>query len=328
MKKILWAMMLSFLSLALLACVSFAETIETSDTSLDDMPTNAPTTENLSTDRLWHAIFPDYEGYDPEVFVYAGVTVYFTYDVPNDLHTNEEKRTFYQTRNQEFFEISGLSQGVFDDYYLSQYTPFVSLTYRTKTGFFEDFELLKQVLADGFISGPTIELNTVSDSFILSDQMTMDDLIDKTDRFFGTEIEYPTIDFEWIDQTDNQIYANKAYTSHEVYLLDFPENPFELSTSFFEEDVLIVIGFGHSGSVNIQGIKGVFLIDDLHLQVAIDVSATSYIWTSDYWPQSYILAIDKDDYHEEMIVQAALHVYYLNGRNADRPYFNSIDCSG
>lgn len=323
--KLLSIFLIAIFAILLVGC-SGDTTLGTVLPTTTETPT---TTEDSTTENTMieiDPVYPLYEAYNDENFTYADVRIMFSYDYPSDLTTNEEKRAYFESKNQEFFENSGLDQGQFDDVYLSSYTPFIGLTYRSKSDIIEDFDLIKQGFEAGFYGPPEIWLKTVGTNFRVDQSATLADMVQVADQYFGTEIEFDLIPFTLIaNQASMTVYQSKAYQSYQDYLLDFPSNPYEIDTTLFDTQVLIIASFGHSGSLTIEGIESVFYLDDQTLEVAIQATASSIIMTEDYNPRTLVLSIAQEDFVSGVNIRPHFHTFFRDGTYADRPYHNTVD---
>lgn len=284
------------------------------------------TTTDIEDEEI-EAIFPSYDGFDQEMFAYANVHIVFNYDVPSNLTTMEEKRAYYSEKNQAYLEDSNLSSGQYNDIYISLYTQTVSLSYQSKRMFLEDFDLIKQGFVEGYYHAPNLYLNTVGKNYQISESSTLSELISVTDQYFGTEITYDLIAYNLLvnEPAIPIINEDKAYESYEAYLEDFSLNLYDIEEVLFDDYVLIVLNFGHSGSMRIQGIDQVFYMNDQTLQVAVKAEADSIIMTEDYLPRTIVITIPKDDYISQSTIQIDIHTKFLDGTYADRPFENTID---
>ncbi|MFO7969934.1 MAG: hypothetical protein R6U15_07505 [Candidatus Izemoplasmatales bacterium] len=332
MKKILLGAFLLLVSATIISCndssITTNQTTEvnatTYQTTIDD------TTTNLTEDD-YDAYFPDYP--DEDYFVYAEVVLYFTYDIPSEGFSDREMaKTFYETRNLMNFDLVNFdSEGNFDDYYLSSYTPYVSLVYKTKSGLFDDFYLLQTAFENNYVEMPTIILNTIGETFKLTLESDIDDLIEQTDKYFGTEITYDSISFEVIytsnswDNIEDYQGGGEIFKTYTEYLTDFPENNFDLTQSFFDNNVLIISSFGHSSSLQIGNVEDLFYLDETTLEIAISATATNQIMTGDYNPYMVVLSMDKSSLRENTIITIHKHTIYLSGYLYDKPFHNIYD---
>ena len=272
------------------------------------------------------AIFPAYDTYDRENFLYADVRIVFAYDAPAIGMTREEKKSYFEENNQAYFSNSGLENAQYDDVYLSMYTPFMGMSYGSKKAFLEDFDLIKQGYIDGYYGQVEVYLNTVGRQYYIDETSTLEDLISLTDLYFGTEITYDKLAYTLLANTlTDELEENKVYEHMSDYLEDYPSNPYDVEASLFETQVLIVVAFGHSGSITVEGIEAVFYLDDNTLEVAIEASAGSTLMTTDFWPRSIVLSLSKDDYHSDVVISPHFHTFYSSGTYADRPYHNTVD---
>ncbi|MFW5794583.1 MAG: hypothetical protein ACOCV1_03760 [Bacillota bacterium] len=318
MKKILLIISISILSIIFFSCNNNAET------------TNQ-TTEANTTAIEYDAIFPDYP--DDDNFTYAEVTLYFTYDIPSDGFSDREAtKAFYETKNLLYFDYANLdSNGNFDSFYLSSYTAFASLIYKSKRALFDDFNLLKNILEDGYISTPTISLYTTGESFQLTLESNINDLIEKTDKYFGTEITYDSIPFQVIHTSSEYFepytFDEEIIETYSEYIINYPDNDFELNEDFFDTYALIRTGFGHSGSLQIGDISDLFYLDDTTLEIAVSATAVSQIMTEDFNPYMLVISMEKTYLRNDIEVITHLHINFLNGYLYDRPYHNSYDDS-
>jgi hypothetical protein len=323
--KLLSVFLLAIFAMLLVGCDGGTTLGTTLPTTEEPSITSELTTRENITIEI-DPVYPSYEAYNEENFTYADVRIMFSYDYPSDLTTNQEKRAYFESKNQEFYENSGLDQGQFDDVYLSSYSPFIGLTYRSKRDIIEDFDLIKQGFEAGFYGPPEIWLKTVGTYFRVDQSSTLADMVQVADQYFGTEIEYDLIPFTLIaNQASMSVYQSKAYQSYQDYLLDFPSNLYEIEASLFDTQVLIIVSFGHSGSLTIEGIESVFYLDDETLEVAIQATASSIIMTEDYNPRTLVLSIAQEDFVSGVNIRPHFHTFFRDGTYADRPYHNSID---
>lgn len=265
-----------------------------------------------TTEEIYDAIFPDYivDGQcDESLFIYAVVSIHL-------LDGGAEKSVYLND--------SGLSDGNYDDVFLSTYTNLITLTYKSKRDLFDDFSLIQNVYNNGGIERPIISLNTVQLTFEITESNTVDDLIDVTDQYFGTEVIYNDIEYILVDEIGLEMLPTKAYESLDEYLTDYPDNDFEFVEMDFQSHILLVISFGHSSSRMIEGLS-LFYIDETTLEAAIISTANSLTMTEDYRPYTYVVFISKDDYRDSSEIIIHFHTKFMNGSYADRPFHNSID---
>jgi len=325
-KKFLSVILLVLLTMVFVGCDDRASTLGTTlpTTEESSTTTNPSTSENMTIEI--NPVYPLYDKYNEDSFTYADVRIVFSYDYPSDLTTREEKRAYFESKNQEFFENSGLDQGQFEDVYLSSYTPFIGLTYGSKMNLIEDFDLLKQGFEAGFYGPPEVWLKTIGTYYRLDQSSSLADMIQVADQYFGTEIEFDLIPFTLIaNQASMTVYQSKAYQSYQDYLVDFPSNLYEIDESLFGTQVLIIASFGHSGSLTIEGIESVFYLDDETLEIAIQATASSIIMTEDYNPRTIVLSIGQEDFVSGVNIRPHFHTFFRDGTYADRPYHNTID---
>lgn len=310
------------------SCQSVGEITTTEAQTTETPITTEVETTTESTRVEIDAIFSSYEDYEEEHFIYADVRIYFTYDYPNDLTTREEKRIYFEEKNQEYFENSGLEIAKADNVYMSRYSPFFGLTYKSKSDLFEDFNLLKQGYKDGYYGTVEVLLNTVGRFYMIDETSTLDSMIEMADLYFGTEITYDLIPFTLLaNESTPSLGQNLTYDSLSDYINDYPDNPYDIDAGLFETDVLIVLSFGHSGSLSIEGIDSVFYLDDDTLEVAIKSTAGSTMMTTDYNPRIILLTIAKEDFVSGVEIRPHFHTHFLSGAYADRPYHNTVDQS-
>ncbi len=304
----------------------YPEEVETTTTTTTT--TNITSTSELE-DKPISITYPDYPNDD--FFAYAYVHIWFNHSYPGYPQADREIiKDYYERENQEYFDLSNLSEsGHFDNFYLSTYTPFTILTYKTKTGLFEDFQLLQTGLESNLFSQVTIELNTVGSSLQLTTQVSYEDLLYKTEKYFNTEIHYDSLNYEIIEESQNllQLLGNQPLiiSEYDQYTELIPSSFQWLTESFFENKALIYGYFGHSGSMNIQGVSDLFFNDENKLEVSVDFTASSNMMTCDYHPAYFLISVDKSIVSDNPDIVIRLHGTYANGYLFDRPRHNSID---
>lgn len=315
MKKIILCFVLTMIALTIGACQNkndeYISTQEISNT----------------LNNQWQASFPDYADYDSQTFVYARVHAYFLYDTSDSGNTREEKRAFYEQNNETYFNESGINDFLYDDIYISSYSPFFVLTYRSKANLFEDYSQLKDASLDGYISSPNIELNTVGVNFDLDATKTIDDLIDITDRYDGDENTLDLINFTQIasyDQFDH--FTPNILRIHHLdgYLEYFSDNEHQLDQLYFENNDLYLMRVFHPSSLYIEHVSNVTIINENKLVFIIEASAMSTIHTADVIEYYYLVELSKDVYEEGMELSSVYDVFYMDGAFADVPLYHRI----
>ncbi len=329
MKKIILITSFLFMFLLFIGCNLNTSNISTTT------PENQMTTTNYYL-NLTGIRYPDYPV--DESFFYAEVMIYFVYeDFSSSYYDLSRAREYYETNNQELFGQSGLEAGGnFDRYYLSSLSPFGSLTYVTKEGFFQDFNLIKNAYLNGYIASPNVFLNTVGEQIRINEETTITNIFSLTEKFYLSELTYDSIDFEILkvsetiadyDLYDDLIDLVGAYVidNYSEYLNIYPENDFSLEESFFDSKLLVYGRFGHSGSMIIEGVSDLFYLKANLLEISVDFSAISTMMTCDWQPYSFVISMDKTDYQTETEIIIHLHGFYLNGYLFDRPHHNIYD---
>ncbi len=329
MKKLLLTIFFLFISLLFFGCDLNSRDITT------DSESQVMTTTNYYL-NLTGIRYPDYPV--DESFFYAEVMIYFVYeDFSSSYYDLSRAREYYETNNQELFGQSGLEAGGnFDRYYLSTLSPFGSLTYVTKEGFIQDFDLIKNAYLNGYISSPNIYLNTVGEQIRINEETISTDIFALTEKYFFSEITYDSIDFEILKFSetiaDYDLYDDlidlvgaSVIDNYSEYLNIYPENDFSLEESFFDSKLLVYGRFGHSGSMVIEGVSDLFYLKENLLEISVDFSAISTMMTCDWQPYSFVISMDKTDYQTETEIIIHLHGFYLNGYLFDRPHHNIYD---
>lgn len=310
----------------ILTCFPWACQPQEGSTTTEAWTTTEPITTNQTTTIGIDAVFPSYDDYDEALFTYADVRIVFLYDYPTGLTTREEKRAYFEAKNQTYFENSGLDEAQFDDVSMSSYSSSVGLTYTSKRDLLEDFDMLKRGYDEGYYGPPQVFLKTIGSYYVIDDSSSLENMIEVTDQYFGTEITYESIPFTLlVNEASQNVVASKAYETYQDYVADFPSDPYDIDTSLFDTRVLIIVSFGHSGSLSVEGIDAVFYLDDDTLEVAIQASAQSIVMTEDFNPRTMVLSIPEEDYVSGVTIRPHFHTFFADGTYADRPYHNTVD---
>lgn len=308
-KKMALCTMFICLGILVIGC-SDTTTSTSSTVFTSEIQTTLPITNLLTKSNPdYDANFPMYSDCDEELFVYANVLIRLD-------NANKDK--------SEYLVESGLDQASYAEIYLSKYTNLIMLTYKSKEVLFDDFDLIQDVYNLGGISQPIIELKTVMKSFSISGSNTIEDLIEVTDQYFGTELIFNQLAYDMVEEISLEMLPTAYYKTYDAYLEDYPENRFQIDQNKFETSVLLIISFGHSGSQHIDGLS-LFYIDDTTLEAAILATANSSNMTEDFRPYTFVVTIPKDDLREHTEIIAHFHNHFLDGTYADRPYHNSLD---
>jgi len=328
LKKLIVLVLTIFFMFVLTACDLTSTTIDSSITTT----TSTQTEESTTTVIIDDITYPDYP--DEANFFFAEVIIYFSYDAFSSYYPNNAKE-YYETNNQEFFNLSSFeTEGNFDSYYLSSYSSFGSLIYKTKAGFLNDFDLIKNAYLDGYVISTYIKLNTVGEYLNINEDTVLEDITVLTEKYFNTGITYETLefeilavfnDFEAYDNFDELIDGKGTYIidDYNSYLEFYPDNILEIDEAFFETKILIYGRFGHSGSMLIEGVSGLFYLNENELEISVDFFAFSNLMTSDFRPYSFIISMDISDYIEDSNISIHLHGTFLNGYCYDRPHHNT-----
>lgn len=305
MKKIAIFIASVLFGFSIMGCQSTVETLTDQDLSTD-----LPTTRNGLTNPLtWDAIIPSYSQFDQEIFEYANVYIYL-------LDDNQDKELYLNE--------SGLDHANYDAVYLSTYTNLILLTYKSKVNLLNDFYLLQNIYLEGEIQRPMMNIKTIMKSFEMTATNTVDDLIEVTDQYFGTEIIYNTIGYDMVEDIQLETLPTEFYLDYHTYLDDYSDNRFDLAESDFDEQVLLVASFGHSSSLTIQGFE-LFYIDGNQLELAVLGQAVSIQMAEDFRPYTVVMFIPADVYQVNSQLIMHFHTHFLDGTYADRPYHNTVD---
>lgn len=334
MKKTLLLFITIFMFLTLIACDqnSLTSTITTDNTSQTTVSTN----ESGLFSQFPDIVFPEYP--DDPFFYYAEIILYFSYPAYSHGNPNySNARHYYESKNIEYFSASELDLlGNYDKRYLSLYSPFVSLTYKSKSAFLEDFEILKASVTEGHVMSMNVSLNTVGHQINITEDTTLADITNLTEKYFNTEIVYDSLEFTILDVSNQYeeyctfhdfLDVNDTYIieTYQQYINICSSNPLDLNETFFEDKVIIYGRFGHSGSMFINGVSDLFYLDDNTLEVVVSFTAHSLLMTDDWIPYSFVISMNKSDLLNNPISKLHFHGTYLSGYLYDRPFHNSID---
>ncbi|QLY40904.1 hypothetical protein HF295_08560 [Hujiaoplasma nucleasis] len=331
-KKILLTLSLLILIFTLGACSNLdseSTTLSnTEGTTTEEMAIMTSQTEETTVhiENQWNAYFPTYDNYDPEIFVYATVFIWFNYDTSEAGSTIAEKKEFYETNNQEYYDELELENLSHDDLFISMFSTLVMLTYRTKVALFNDFSDLQNIYQTGKTSQPLIELNTVMKSYFLTLEDTIDDLIELTDMYFNTEIIFDSISVTHVDLLTGHGGQNNVIVidNYDDYLLSFPEDNYDLSASYFNDYDLVIMTSEQSSSVHIHEATDAYFINENTLEIVISATL-SLITTTDLVSSTIVVSLEKNTVGINTIIKPRFDFYYPNGAYADRPYHNTID---
>ncbi|MDD3129051.1 MAG: hypothetical protein PHF05_03570 [Candidatus Izemoplasmatales bacterium] len=322
MKKIIITIILSF-SIFLIGCESSSTT--TTDSLLSSTVTTKQDLNNFLISK--NISYPDYDNND--FFYYSSVYIYLNYPL-EDFDSLEEKKTFFESENQRVLNESNIILNTsHDSLYVSSYSKLVILTYKNKEKFLLDFEVFTNALKDGFVTTINFNLNTIGEFFSLHSNSTIDDLLDVTEKYVGTEILYEKIDHTLLIASHEEKYFKDLSTyiieNYNDYLLLYPGNLVGLNEEFFTDNILIYCGFGHSGSLSLDGRTNLLRVDENKIAVEIHGTAISNTMTEDFNITTYLIQADRSIYHPQLGVEINININFLNGFNTDRPFYNSID---
>ena len=334
-KKLLIAISFIILAFTVNGCLGVeSATNLTTEGTTQEITTEEPTTEESTTEEpttyieeQWDAYFPSYDNYDSEIFVYATVFIWFNYDTSSAGNTIEEKREFYLTNNQAYYDELELGSLNNDDIYMSIFSTLVILTYRTKVALFEDFSELQNIYATDKVFQPSIELNTVAKTYKLTLEDTIDDLIEITDQYFNTEITFASIPVTQLDifaGDYNDESGILVIGSYDDYMLLFPENDYDLTELYFDDYDLIVITTSNSGSVHFGQVSDAYFFNEDTFEIVV-TATSSTITTTDLVATVIVLAIEKNVIGQSTNIRLHIDKYYPDGAYADRPFYNTVD---
>lgn len=270
-----------------------------------------------------------YREIDREYYRYASVMIQAPYQYPSQETIDRQAiKSYYEEHHLEYIQEHQLNQWQYHDIYLSSYSPLIMVSYSSKQRFFQDFGFIKALLDSS--TTITIELNTLGETIILNPDSSIDDLLNKADDYRERELTYPSIDFDTIDINrsidDDSIFEGFGYQStiviesFEDYQQLFIDDRYELSSSFFDQKILIVMISYRSSSQSIINVSGIYEYDG-HMDVALRVEQVSQMMTADVIRYVIVTSVNKIDLDPLTSLQLVLHTHYLDGYLSEVPFY-------
>ncbi len=276
-------------------------------------------------------VYPEkfYRDIDAAYFYYANVWIQTPYQYPSqDSIDRQAIKLFYEQHHLEYIQNNAINQWRYHDIYTSSYSPLIILTYSSKQTFFQDFGLIKALLDPS--TSITFELHTIGESFVLTQDCLIDDVIIKADHYQNREQTHPNVDYQvmeiMLSIDEDSRYDELGYQN--VLLLDsyaayqhvFTDDRYHLAESFFEENMLILSVSYRSSSQLIKDVAGIYQRDGV-IDMALHVEQVSQWVTEDVIRYLVVASVKKEDIDPSSTLELVLHTHYLDGYLSEVPFY-------